>query len=60
MNTTTQSQNLIPIDYPELLEILRERIRTSQIKAALAVNCELLSLYWEIGTKILLKQKNEG
>jgi predicted nuclease of restriction endonuclease-like (RecB) superfamily len=60
MSTTTQNQNLIPIGYPELFEILKEKIRSSQIKAALAVNCELLSLYWEIGTKILLKQKNEG
>ena|SRR3989338_8062657 len=60
MTTTTQNQNLIPTGYPELLEILREKIRSSQIKAALAVNCELISLYWEIGTKILLKQKNES
>ena len=60
MSTSTQSQNLIPIGYSELFGILRERIRSSQIKAALAVNCELISLYWEIGTNILLKQKNEG
>ncbi len=60
MSTTTQNQNLIPVGYPELFEILREKIRTSQLKAALAVNYELLSLYWEIGTKILSKQKNEG
>ena len=60
MRTTIQKRSLIPIGYPELLETLREKIRSSQLKATLAVNCELLSLYWEIGAKVLLKQKNEG
>jgi predicted nuclease of restriction endonuclease-like (RecB) superfamily len=30
------------------------------MKAALAVNQELITLYWEVGSKILLKQKSEG
>ena len=60
MSTTIQNQNLIPVGYSELLEILKEKIRSSQIKAALAVNSELISLYWEIGGEILQRQKNEG
>ena len=46
--------------YPDLLETLKEKIRSSQLKAALAVNSELISLYWEIGGEILQRQKNEG
>lgn len=60
MNTITQNRTLIPVGYPELLELLKEKIRSSQVKAALAVNSELISLYWEIGGEILQRQKNEG
>jgi predicted nuclease of restriction endonuclease-like (RecB) superfamily len=33
------------------------RIRTAQVKAALAVNHELILLYWHIGREIIAKQK---
>lgn len=33
---------------------------STQVKAALAANKELIQLYWEIGSKIHLKQKDEG
>lgn len=36
--------------YPVLLESVKEKIKTAQLKAALAVNSELVSLYWEIST----------
>ena len=39
--------------YRELLEDLKQRIRTAQVKAALAVNRELLLLYWQIGRENL-------
>jgi len=42
----------IPADYPELLSQLKERIRTAQVKAALAVNSDLVCLYWSIGRDI--------
>jgi predicted nuclease of restriction endonuclease-like (RecB) superfamily len=60
MSTTTQSQSLIPVGYPKLLETLKEKIRSSQLRAAFAVNSELIQLYWEIGREILQKQKDEG
>jgi predicted nuclease of restriction endonuclease-like (RecB) superfamily len=47
-------------DYDEFLRDLKERIRTAQIKAALAVNRELVLLYWQIGCQILARQKSEG
>ncbi|WP_404790861.1 YhcG family protein [Altericista sp. CCNU0014] len=46
--------------YDEFLRDLKERIRTAQIKAALAVNRELVLLYWQMGRQILARQKSEG
>jgi predicted nuclease of restriction endonuclease-like (RecB) superfamily len=46
--------------YGELLEGLKTRIRDAQIRATLAVNRELLSLYWQIGREILGRQEVEG
>jgi len=39
---------------------LKERIRTAQVKAALAVNQEMINLYWQIGCEILNKQNEKG
>ena len=49
-----------PSGYPELLQELKLRIRTAQVRAALAVNRELVLLYWSIGHDILLRQNAEG
>jgi predicted nuclease of restriction endonuclease-like (RecB) superfamily len=47
-------------EYQELLVSLKQRIRASQIRAALAVNRELILLYWQIGREILLRQSQQG
>lgn len=47
-------------EYQELLISLKPRIRTSQIQAALAVNRELILLYWQIGREILTRQSQQG
>jgi predicted nuclease of restriction endonuclease-like (RecB) superfamily len=39
---------------------LKTRIRTAQVKAALAVNRELIRLYWSIGADIVERQRTEG
>lgn len=49
-----------PEGYPELLDELSQRIRTAQVKAALAVNRELVLLYWGIGRDILERQSRLG
>ena len=46
--------------YAELLEQLKTRIRSARLQAILAVNCELIQLYWEIGRTILERQEREG
>lgn len=49
-----------PAGYAKLLEDLKIRIRSAQIRAGLAANRELVLLYWEIGRRILDQQKTHG
>ena len=46
--------------YQILLRKLKERIRTARLQAALAVNQELILLYWGIGREIMERQVREG
>ena len=46
--------------YDRFVESIKQRIRTAQIKAALAANAQLVLHYWEIGRDILASQKREG
>mgnify|MGYP002784975621 FL=1 len=50
----------LPDNYDEFLGNLKERIRTVQVRAALAINQELIALYWQIGRSILERQREEG
>ena len=51
---------LLPAAYAPLLADLKARVRAAQVKAAVAVNRELILLYWHIGREILRAQKAEG
>lgn len=46
--------------YHAFLGELKTRIRAAQVRAALAVNQELVLLYWQIGREILERQRQEG
>ncbi len=48
------------IQYGELLHKLKEKIKTAQQKAILAVNNELLTVYWEIGNAIAEQEQQAG
>jgi predicted nuclease of restriction endonuclease-like (RecB) superfamily len=50
----------LPLDYPQLLAELKHHIRETQVRAALAVNSELVQLYWRIGHQILQRQDQQG
>jgi predicted nuclease of restriction endonuclease-like (RecB) superfamily len=50
----------LPADYAAWLAELKTRIHTAQQRAALAVNRELVLLYWQIGRDILARQGREG
>ena len=43
-----------------LIATIKERIQSAQVRAALAVNRELVLLYWGIGKEILARQREEG
>jgi predicted nuclease of restriction endonuclease-like (RecB) superfamily len=47
-------------DYPEFLAALKTRISAARTRAALAVNSELIGLYWELGREILDRERREG
>lgn len=47
-------------NYAKFVNHLKLKIRSAQFKAALAVNRELIRLYWEIGNEIVDRQQNEG
>jgi predicted nuclease of restriction endonuclease-like (RecB) superfamily len=51
---------VIPKGYSEFLSELKERIKTAQIRASLAVNREMVVLYWQTGRDILDRQKEHG
>ncbi|MBX3278111.1 MAG: DUF1016 family protein [Acidobacteria bacterium] len=50
----------ITAGYEQLLHDLKERIAAARVRAAIAVNRELILLYWQIGHEILRRQREEG
>ena len=43
-------------EYKKWLTELKTKVRTAQLKAAVSVNTELITLYWEMGADIVSKQ----
>lgn len=52
--------SLTPSDYIALLSDIKQRARNAQTRAMLAVNAELIRLYWEIGALIHSRQQHQG
>lgn len=50
----------LPADYAPLLAEIKARVHSARIRAGLAANRELRTLYWEIGRLILDRQRKEG
>jgi predicted nuclease of restriction endonuclease-like (RecB) superfamily len=46
--------------YGELLGDLKTRVRQAQLKASLAVNAEMILLYWDVGQMIHQRQQQDG
>lgn len=53
-------QPTVPAGYADFLAALKQRIQMAQLRASLAVNRELVLLYWGIGREILARQKEDG
>jgi predicted nuclease of restriction endonuclease-like (RecB) superfamily len=51
------SENRLPTDYFKFLDELKAEIRNARLRASMAVNTELLQLYWFIGKTILEQQE---
>ncbi|MFZ2853703.1 MAG: PDDEXK nuclease domain-containing protein [Rhodocyclaceae bacterium] len=60
MSEKPASLEAAPEGYADWLAELRNRIHTAQQRAALAVNRELVLLYWQIGCDILTRQAEQG
>ena len=48
------------VDYAEALADIKQRIQTAQVRAVLSVNAELLTLYWDIGRRLVQWQSEQG
>ena len=53
-------QQPVALSYPKFLAGVKRRIRSAQVKAALAANKELVLHYWELGNDILKNQQLQG
>ena len=51
---------LAPDSYAQFLADLKSRIQAAQLRASVAVNRELVLLYWQIGRDILERQQRES
>lgn len=52
--------HLIPEDYVTWFSELKTQIRTARLKASLAVNSELIRLYWRIGNEIVQRRASQS
>lgn len=48
---------LLDKNYQGFLKNIKERLKTTQIRAALAANSELIKFYWQLGSDLIEKQK---
>lgn len=55
-----KSSAALPLDYPALLADIKARVQSARVKAGLAANREMLTVYWDIGRLILGRQQKEG
>lgn len=54
------TNEIVPTDYQAFLHAIKTRVQQAQLHAVLAVNKELILLYWHIGKEILARQTKEG
>jgi predicted nuclease of restriction endonuclease-like (RecB) superfamily len=47
----------LDVNYKGFLQDIKNRLKTAQIRAALAANSELITFYWELGIELIEKQK---
>lgn len=57
--TITKKPETLSLDenYKTFLTEIKNRLKTAQIRAALAANSELIKFYWQLGSDLIEKQK---
>ena len=60
MPSPTHTDKFPVAEYTAWVESLKARVRQTQARASLAVNKELVQLYWIIGSEILERQERQG
>lgn len=55
---TKKQSLLLSSDYKKFLQEIKQRIKSARLRAALAVNQEVIKFYWEMGRLIIEKQKD--
>jgi predicted nuclease of restriction endonuclease-like (RecB) superfamily len=54
------ANEIVPTEYQTFLQNIKTQVQQAQLKAVMAVNKELILLYWHIGKEILKRQDTEG
>ena len=54
------NQQINADDYGAFIQGIKQRIHSAQIKAVIAVNQELLHLYWDLAERIVIKQRESA
>jgi predicted nuclease of restriction endonuclease-like (RecB) superfamily len=54
------ANEIVPTEYQTFLQNIKTQVQQAQLKAVMAVNKELILLYWHIGKEILKRQEIEG
>ena len=57
LNKLVKMKELVSQEYKIWLESLKNKFRSSQIKASIKVNTTLLEFYWDLGEQIVQKQE---
>ena len=57
---SSPAQSVVRVDVAGLIADVKQRIQSAQTRAVLAVNSELVRLYWDIGRLIANRQQREG
>lgn len=48
------------MNYPALLQDVKNRIRQAQLKASMSANTEMILMYWDVGRIVATRQTEEG
>src|SRR5688500_13093506 len=58
--TALPTRDQLPAGYAAFFAEIAARVRAAQLRAAAAVNRELIALYWDLGREIVARQAREG